>query len=206
MAPGSHRLSVPPSLASGVGVSGRALTRLRACLIPTTRGLIANDRPKAAKPLEAAARDESQRRAPPETPWSPRAARCRPSDRPLPTLHDLPMAGPLNAQEFIRALKASSDPPYAGGPPKIEVARKAWDNVSLYVPNKAEAIVDWILSALLKEKSRQPFVYLPLPHIHRLTQRSVYKVRQPYMRQPILASSSRCSQPFNFCKIFREWS
>ena len=92
------------------------------------------------------------------------------SDRPLPTLHDLPMAGPLNAQEFIRALKASSDPPYAGGPPKIEVARKAWDNVSLYVPNKAEAIVDWILSALLKEKSRQPFVYLPLPHMHRLTQ------------------------------------
>ncbi len=64
------------------------------------------------------------------------------------------MLGPQNAQDFIRALKASSDPPHAGGPFKVEIARQAWDNQLLYVPNKAEAIVDWLLSRLLKDKSK----------------------------------------------------
>ncbi|PIL29586.1 hypothetical protein GSI_08222 [Ganoderma sinense ZZ0214-1] len=64
------------------------------------------------------------------------------------------MLGPQNAQDFIRALKASSDPPHAGGPCKVEIAKQAWDNQLLYVPNKAEAIVDWLLSRLLKDKSK----------------------------------------------------
>ncbi|TFK90203.1 hypothetical protein K466DRAFT_574360 [Polyporus arcularius HHB13444] len=61
---------------------------------------------------------------------------------------------PQNAQDFIRALKASSDPPQPGGPFKIDIARLAWDDAQLYVPNKSEAIVEWLLSRLLKEKSR----------------------------------------------------
>ncbi|KAI0343910.1 hypothetical protein BDW22DRAFT_1473650 [Trametopsis cervina] len=58
----------------------------------------------------------------------------------------------LSAQDFIRALKASSDPPQPGGPSKLEIARKTWDDESLYVPNKQENIVEWILTRLLKEK------------------------------------------------------
>ncbi|KAI0757227.1 Urb2/Npa2 family-domain-containing protein [Daedaleopsis nitida] len=65
------------------------------------------------------------------------------------------MHTPQNAQDFIRALKASSDPPHAGGPLKVDIARQAWDDAHLYVPNKAEAIVDWLLSRLLKDKSRE---------------------------------------------------
>ncbi|KAI0670121.1 Urb2/Npa2 family-domain-containing protein [Trametes maxima] len=64
------------------------------------------------------------------------------------------MPGPQNAQDFIRALKASSDPPQVGGPLKIDIAREAWENTRLYVPNKAEAIVEWILTRLLKDKAR----------------------------------------------------
>ncbi|KAH9853182.1 Urb2/Npa2 family-domain-containing protein [Lenzites betulinus] len=64
------------------------------------------------------------------------------------------MAGPQNAQDFIRALKASSDPPHVGGPPKIDIAAEAWTNTALYVPNKAEAIVEWILTRLLKDRSK----------------------------------------------------
>ncbi len=65
---------------------------------------------------------------------------------------------PQNAQDFIRALKASSDPPQPGGPLKIDIARLAWDDAQLYVPNKSEAIVEWLLSRLLKEKSRARYV------------------------------------------------
>ncbi|OSD05999.1 hypothetical protein PYCCODRAFT_1431820 [Trametes coccinea BRFM310] len=64
------------------------------------------------------------------------------------------MLGPRNAQDFIRALKASSDPPHVGGPLKIDIARDAWQDTQLYVPNKAEAIVEWLLTRLLKDKSK----------------------------------------------------
>ncbi|KAI0639184.1 Urb2/Npa2 family-domain-containing protein [Trametes polyzona] len=64
------------------------------------------------------------------------------------------MSGPQNAQDFIRALKAPSDPPHPGGPLKIDIATDAWANAQLYVPNKAEAIVEWILTRLLKDKSK----------------------------------------------------
>ncbi|KAG5341373.1 hypothetical protein C0989_011084 [Termitomyces sp. Mn162] len=55
-------------------------------------------------------------------------------------------------QAFIRALKAPSDPPAQGGRLKIEIARQIWDDSSFLVPNKAEVVVDWILSKFLKEK------------------------------------------------------
>lgn len=74
------------------------------------------------------------------------------------------MLGPQNAQDFIRALKASSDPPHVGGPSKIDIAREAWENNHLYVPNKAEAIVEWLLTRLLKDRARDRYDFLaPLP-------------------------------------------
>ena len=60
-----------------------------------------------------------------------------------------------SAQDLIRALKASSDPPQSGGPHKIQIAREAWDNESLYVPNKAETVAEWLLTRLLKDKDRE---------------------------------------------------
>lgn len=66
------------------------------------------------------------------------------------------MAGFQSAQEFIRALRAPSDPPHAGGPYKVELAQQAWDNASFYIPNKGEVIVDWLLTRLLKDKAKEP--------------------------------------------------
>lgn len=57
-------------------------------------------------------------------------------------------------QEFIRALKASSDPPVAGGRTKIEIARHAWDDNAFFLPSKAQVIADWLLSTFLKDKSK----------------------------------------------------
>jgi hypothetical protein len=54
--------------------------------------------------------------------------------------------------DFARALKASTDPPTIGGPSKLEIAKNAWYNKSLYLPNKAEVICDWLLVKFLKEK------------------------------------------------------
>lgn len=63
-----------------------------------------------------------------------------------------------SSQEFIRSLKASSDPPAAGGPAKIQIARQAWDDNAFYLPSKAEVIVEWILSTLLKDKVQHSYV------------------------------------------------
>jgi hypothetical protein len=60
-----------------------------------------------------------------------------------------------SSQDFVRALRSASDPPIAGGPLKIEIAQLAWNNVSFYVPNKAELILDWVLTKLLKEKGKK---------------------------------------------------
>ena len=54
----------------------------------------------------------------------------------------------------MRALKAVSDPPIVGGPFKIEIARRAWDDASFHVPCKSEVIADWVLTKFLKEKTR----------------------------------------------------
>ncbi|KAH9937475.1 Urb2/Npa2 family-domain-containing protein [Fomitopsis serialis] len=59
-----------------------------------------------------------------------------------------------SAQDFIKTLKAHSDPPHANGPSKIELAREAWDNASFLFPNKDEVIVDWLLTRLLKDKAK----------------------------------------------------
>ncbi|THV05972.1 hypothetical protein K435DRAFT_40590 [Dendrothele bispora CBS 962.96] len=58
------------------------------------------------------------------------------------------------SQDFVKALKSSSDPPTLDGPTKIEIARTVWDNSSFYVPRKGEVIADWILGSLLKERDR----------------------------------------------------
>ncbi|TFK41397.1 Urb2/Npa2 family-domain-containing protein [Crucibulum laeve] len=65
------------------------------------------------------------------------------------------MSTTQSSQNFVRALKASSDPPTAGGPAKIEIARQAWDDASFYVPSKFEVVVDWILTRFLKDKGKE---------------------------------------------------
>lgn len=60
-----------------------------------------------------------------------------------------------SSQDFVRALKASSDPPVAGGPSKIEIAQQAWADTNFYMPSKAEVIADWIFAKLLKEKGKE---------------------------------------------------
>lgn len=63
-----------------------------------------------------------------------------------------------SAQDFIRALKAPSDPPQANGPTKIAIARATWDDGTFYVPNKEEVVADWVLTRLLKDKGKEPYV------------------------------------------------
>lgn len=65
-----------------------------------------------------------------------------------------------NALDFVRALKAPTDPPQPSGPSKIQIAQAAWKNNSFYMPNKAETVVDWILTRLLKDKGKDLCVLL----------------------------------------------
>ena len=60
---------------------------------------------------------------------------------------------PRSAQDFIRALKAPADPPLPGGPSRLAVARDAWDDAAFYVPNKDEAVAEWLLGRLLKDRA-----------------------------------------------------
>lgn len=66
------------------------------------------------------------------------------------------MAHGQSSQDFVRALKAPLDPPVVGGRLKIDIARRAWDDPSFFVPNKSEVIVEWLLTKLLKEKGKAP--------------------------------------------------
>ena len=61
-----------------------------------------------------------------------------------------------SALDLIRCLKGSADPPTPGGPSKIELAQQGWVKTSLYMPNKAETILEWLLTRLLKDKDRDP--------------------------------------------------
>lgn len=80
------------------------------------------------------------------------------------SLHALMEA--LSAQSFIRALKAPTDPPEPGGPSKIALAQSAWTTSSFNIPNKNEAIVDFLLTRLLKDKSRERWACQTLPTKH----------------------------------------
>lgn len=64
------------------------------------------------------------------------------------------MTDAQTSQGFVRALKAASDPPIAGGPFKIEIARRAWDDASFHVPCKSEVVADWVLTKFMKERTR----------------------------------------------------
>lgn len=64
------------------------------------------------------------------------------------------MTDAQTSQGFVRALKAASDPPIVGGPFKIEIARRAWDDASFHVPCKSEVVADWVLTKFLKERTR----------------------------------------------------
>ncbi|THH21561.1 hypothetical protein EW146_g35 [Bondarzewia mesenterica] len=67
------------------------------------------------------------------------------------------MAHLQSSQNFVRALKATSDPPNPGDPSKVEIAREAWDSPSFHIPNKGETIVDWALTKLLKDRTRDAY-------------------------------------------------
>jgi len=62
-----------------------------------------------------------------------------------------------SSQDFVRSLKAAADPPVVGGLSKIEIAQQAWEDALLYVPSKAEVIVDWILAKFLKDKGKEMY-------------------------------------------------
>ncbi|VDB84507.1 unnamed protein product [Peniophora sp. CBMAI 1063] len=59
-----------------------------------------------------------------------------------------------SSQNFVRALKAPNDPPNPESLEKIDIAREVWDNSAINTQNKAEAIVEFILTRLLKEKGK----------------------------------------------------
>ncbi|KAG2116977.1 Urb2/Npa2 family-domain-containing protein [Suillus clintonianus] len=64
------------------------------------------------------------------------------------------MTTPLTAQSFVRLLKAPTDPPNPESPLKIQIACAAWDDTTLHIPNKHELIAEFILTRLLKDKSK----------------------------------------------------
>ncbi|KAG1749705.1 Urb2/Npa2 family-domain-containing protein [Suillus paluster] len=64
------------------------------------------------------------------------------------------MTTPLSAQSFVRLLKAPTDPPNPESPTKIQIACAAWDDTTLHIPNKHELIAEFILTRLLKDKSK----------------------------------------------------
>jgi len=66
------------------------------------------------------------------------------------------MAYQDSAQNFVRALRAPTDPPRQGGPLKIDLASTAWHETSFHVPRKAETILEWCLTRLLKDGTRPP--------------------------------------------------
>ncbi|KAI0314980.1 Urb2/Npa2 family-domain-containing protein [Amylostereum chailletii] len=66
------------------------------------------------------------------------------------------MAYHQSSLHFSRALKASTDPPKAGEPFKIQIAEQAWNATSFHVPNKSEIIVGFILTRLFKDRTRDP--------------------------------------------------
>ncbi|KAH9075806.1 Urb2/Npa2 family-domain-containing protein [Lactarius deliciosus] len=59
-----------------------------------------------------------------------------------------------SVQSFVRALRAPTDPPRPGDPPKIDIASDAWYTTSFCVPRKAEIIIEWCLTRLLKDGTR----------------------------------------------------
>lgn len=63
-----------------------------------------------------------------------------------------------SAQHFVRALKASSDPPAPNGPLKISIAEQAWHDKSFYLPNKAEVVTEFLLSKFLRERGEGTYV------------------------------------------------
>ena len=66
------------------------------------------------------------------------------------------MAYQDSAQSFVRALRAPNDPPRQGDPSKIDIASAAWRETSFHVPRKAEVVLEWCLTRLLKDGTPHP--------------------------------------------------
>lgn len=72
------------------------------------------------------------------------------------------MAYMQSSQNFVRSLKAPTDPPSADSPAKIDIARDVWDRASFNAQNKAEAIIEFILTRLLKDRTKTCVRDLPM--------------------------------------------
>jgi hypothetical protein len=59
-----------------------------------------------------------------------------------------------SSQAFVRALKASSDPPTQDGPSKLDIARAGWERREFVVSNKEELICDWLIGKMLKDRAQ----------------------------------------------------
>ena len=62
------------------------------------------------------------------------------------------------SQDFVRALKAASDPPLAGGSLKIQIAANVWNDSAFYVPRKGQLIAEWILNSMHRDKTGTGYV------------------------------------------------
>src|ERR1700731_5323629 len=100
-----------------------------------------------------------------------------------------------SCQSFVQALRSTSDPPIPGRPTKLEIARNAWASSSLLLADKAEVIVDWILTRMLKTTSYvRPFLLIfSLIPLHSRKTDSLLSVEHWALLANILVSSE--SQP-----------
>ncbi|KAF8761962.1 Urb2/Npa2 family [Rhizoctonia solani] len=63
------------------------------------------------------------------------------------------------------SLKAPKDPPRPGGIRKLDLVRQAWELETLFIPSKAEVIVEWVLQYLLSSgniQGRERVAVLPV--------------------------------------------
>jgi hypothetical protein len=64
-----------------------------------------------------------------------------------------------SSQDFVKGLKSTADPPFPGGPLKLNIATDAWNDTSFYIPRKGQVIAEWILSKFQKDRANDMFAY-----------------------------------------------
>jgi hypothetical protein len=59
-----------------------------------------------------------------------------------------------SAPTAIKALKGAQDPPEAGWPSKIDIAKAVWQDENLQMLRKSEFLRDWILESWTRVSSK----------------------------------------------------
>lgn len=62
-----------------------------------------------------------------------------------------------SAQEFVKVLKNTADPPTVNGLLKIELSRHVWDTPTFHLPRKAQVIAEWLLLKYTKDKDTERY-------------------------------------------------